>query len=226
MVFFFFFFLIFHLDTGDGGVVLYSPFDEIERRHTVSTRKTGGVRRRFREYLDEGRMSFPRGPRKRNSKEWIKLEHREPWYYDGHLVNRPLFGLLGLGKLSELWLNRVAFSRNRGLHAFVPDVMWFYADVSRVMQNVLSSYPIDERLPEEGVRAARDEYLRLCEDATGLAERIDPEPCECPLCGTKGAVVYEFDILKAILSDPRVRNLVPPGTRLAELVDLTPVTVL
>ena len=79
-LFFFFFFLIFHLDTGDGGVVLYSPFDEIERRHTVSTRKTGGVRRRFREYLDEGRMSFPRGPRKRNSKEWIKLEHREPWY--------------------------------------------------------------------------------------------------------------------------------------------------
>lgn len=197
-----------------------------ERRHTVSARKTDGVRRRFREYLDERRMSFPRGPRKRNSKEWIKLEHREPWYYDGHLVNRPLFGLLGLGKLSELWLNRVAFSRNRGLHAFVPDVMRFYADVRRVMQNVLSSYPIDERLPEEGVRAVRDEYLRLCEDAAGLAERIDPKPCECPLCGTKGAVVYELDILKAILSDPRVSGLVPPGTRLAELVDLTPVTVL
>lgn len=197
-----------------------------ERRHTVSARKTDGVRRKFREYLDERRMVFPRGPKRPNSREWIRLDHREEWYYDGHLVDRPLFGLLGLGKVSELWLNRVTFPRNRGVRTFVPDVMRLYADVRRVMRNVLSSYPIDERLPEEGVRAVRSEYLRLCENAAELVVLMNPGACECPLCGTKKAVVYELDILKAILSDPRVRHLVPPGTRLAELADLTPPAVL
>lgn len=198
---------------------------------------TDGIRRKFREYLDDRRLEFPRGPRKPPKRdrhtgsviktyESLPFDHPVEWYYDGHLKDRPLYGILGLGKLSERWLNKVKFPTKPVDPSAIIPATRFYSEVRREMRNILSTHPIGKRISPKGVDAIRGKYLSLCAMASETARELESWKCRCPLCGGGLVSRSEFEMIKVLVEDAVKIGVVPASSNILKFTHLTPTSAI
>ncbi len=112
--------------------------------------KADGIRRRFRDALDESRYMYPRKG---------LLHHSTAWFGSDAPVKRPLFGVYAFAALAEDMMWRARFGR-RNKPRF-EDVVPFFAATRRALQNVLSTYKVERRLTPKEVESLRRVVVRL-----------------------------------------------------------------
>lgn len=136
---------------------------EVVDGRTVAVHERGdGVRRRYRESLDESRFLYPRKG---------LIHHPRSWFLSERPLARPVFGVYAMAAFAEdmLWRARHA---KRGRRPAFEDAARYFAETRRALQNVLSSHRIDRRLTSAQSRRLRSVVERLVEDAKGLVGRM------------------------------------------------------
>ena len=177
-----------------------------------------GIRRLYKDALDETRAMYPRYKETRDGNNNIKqskLRHKTQWYIDGHLANRPLYGIYALGTLAEHLLHKVKFSKHCKSQAIHP-VMSFFAETRRVMRDVLTSCSIDKRLPKDTLARMRTRVLLLIESAKIAVEAVNStkKTCMCPACRGRNLSAYDEELLNSILYERSVAGIIPPDSAL------------
>ena len=114
----------------------------------------GGIRRRYRDALDEGRFAWPRRG---------LVHHAESWYVSEAPLRRPVFGVYALAAFAEDTLWRARFGKRR--RPDLCEAVKFFASTRRALQNVLSTYPIGRRLTAKQAGALRRVVARLAGEA-------------------------------------------------------------
>ena len=126
----------------------------MDGRVVVVHERGDGIRRRFRESLDASRFGSPRRG---------LVHHAEAWYASDAPMRRPLFGVYAFAALAEDLMWRARFGRRR--RPKVEQVVPFFAETRRALQNVLSTYPIGRRMTEAQTRSLRRVVERLASSA-------------------------------------------------------------
>lgn len=137
---------------------------EVVDGRVVAVHERGdGVRRRYRESLDESRFLYPRKG---------LIHHPRSWFLSERPLARPVFGVYAMAAFAEdmLWRARHA---KRGRRPAFEDAARYFAETRRALQNVLSSHRIDRRLTSSQSRRLRALVGRLVEGARGLVERME-----------------------------------------------------
>ena len=129
-----------------------------------------GIRRRFRESLDEARFLYPRKG---------LIHHPRSWFLSERPLARPVFGVYAMAAFAEdmLWRARHA---KKGPRPRFEDAARYFAETRRALQNVLSSHKIDRRLTAAQVRRLRTVVERLVEGARELVGKMK-KVSEAPL---------------------------------------------
>lgn len=183
-----------------------------------------GMRRLYKDALDERRAVYPRYKETRDSRNDPKpsnLRHPVSWYLDGHLVKRPVYGIYALGVFAEHLLYRVKFGRRHGKEALIP-VMGFYAKTRRVMRDMLTACSIEERVPKDvlvRMRGRVEELLidaKIAYDAMSRTKRNH----KCPVCRGLALSEYDVELLESILIKCSERGEIPRDSKLYREISL------
>lgn len=177
-----------------------------------------GMRRMFKDLLDDRRIVYPRYKETRTAHDKPKssqLRHPIEWYLDGHLVNRPVYGIYALGVFAEHLLYRVKFGRGRNARALNP-VMEFYAETRRVMQSLLTSCSVDKRVPKEVLHRMRKRVTELLDGARKAYDAVTKMKRDqrCPVCNGHALSAYDIELLEAILLKCSERGEIPIDSKL------------
>lgn len=187
-----------------------------------------GIRRLYKDALDEKRSVYPRYKETRdshNAPKPSKLRHKIEWYLDGHLVERPLYGIYALGILAEHLLHQVKFGKHNRKQALSP-AMRFFAETRRIMRDVLTSCSIDDRLPPKVLTRMRGRVKDLIESAKIAVSAIEDTKrhCVCPACNGRELSKYDSELLAAILYERSLIGDIPPDSALfrSSSLDISP----
>ncbi len=172
-----------------------------------------GMRRRFRSALDPRRFEYPRR---------TALNHRIGWYLDGSGPSRrPVFGIYALASFAEYVLHFARFGK-RTQRTALPVAARFFAETRREVQNVLSTYHIDKKVPASGVAHLRDVVARLVEHGRAAYEAVTRPGCpSCPACGGRRLSAADGELLEAILYEQSRNGTIPPDSKLFRKTHLT-----
>lgn len=191
-----------------------------------------GMRRLYKDMLDETRMTYPRykeiHKETRNGRSTpvpLRLRHPIKWYIDGHLVNRPVYGVYALATFAEYLLHQAKFG-HRGRRAALHEVMAFYAETRRTMRDMLTGCGIDNRLPPQMLNRMRERTRELIESAKMSLEAIErtKKHCLCPVCKGHPMSANDSELLVAILYECSSKGMIPPESSLYReiTVDMLP----
>lgn len=187
-----------------------------------------GIRRLYKDALDDKRMLYPRYKETRNSKDAVipsKLRHSIQWYLDGHLTSRPVYGVYAMGVLAEHLLHQVKFGKRDRKYALVP-VMEFFAETRRAMRDMLTCCSIKMRLPKSEVSRMRLRVATLIKSAEIAidAMKSSKKNCKCPACSGNEMSSYDRELLSAILYERSQAGVIPVESSLYRkfLVDMEP----
>lgn len=184
-----------------------------------------GIRRMYKDLLDDRRQVYPRYQETRDQRNDVKRSHlRHPvdWYLDGHLVQRPAYGIYALATFAEHLLYRVKFGKRHKSRAF-PAVLAFYAETRRVMRDVLTACSIDSRLPKdvlERMRARTEDLVKSANEAYQAIEDMKRK-CTCPVCHGNQLSKYDVELLEAMLLDYSSKGNIPRDSILFRETPLT-----
>lgn len=161
-------FFLFPLVTAGGDVIQCAPMKKMKTDgKTVVVHERGdGVRRRFRESLDEMRWTYPRKG---------LVHHPRAWFLSEKPMARPVFGVYAMASFAEDMLWRAKNAR-KGSRPTVEDAMRYFAETRRALQNTLSTYRIDRRLTTAQARSLRRVVERLVEGARELVGKMKKFP--------------------------------------------------
>jgi len=164
--------------------------------------ENSGTRAEFREMIKDVHFLYPRKHR---------LGRSERSYLDGHMAERPLFGIRSLGYVSENMLHDLKFGpRNHSRNTEVA-VTAFYAAVRRFMAEVLTDCSVGSRIRGRRKDRFAKRYLKLCEE--GLAAKD-------MMASGKSVVLRlgksDVDLLTVVLS--RCRDIIPGTSKLAKFL--------
>ena len=158
-------FFLFPLVTDGGDVKQCALLEMIKTagKGVVVHERGDGVRRRFRESLDEMRWTYPRKG---------LVHHPRAWFLSEKPMARPVFGVYAMASCAEDMLWRAKNAR-KGKAPRYEDAAVYFAETRRALQNVLSTYRIDRRLTAAQVKSLRRVVERLVEGARELVEKLD-----------------------------------------------------
>lgn len=144
-------------------MVYFTPMrrEKVDGKVVIVYERGDGIRRRYREALDERRFLWPRKG---------LVHHAEPWYVSGAPMKRPVFGVYALAAFAEDQLWRARFGKRRK-PAFA-EASAFFAETRCALQNVLSTYPIDRRLTRKEAESLRRVVGRLVEHAKKFLKKV------------------------------------------------------
>lgn len=177
--------------------------------------RKSGIRRRYRELMEQTHFTFPRK---------TLIHHKIGWYLDGSAAARPAFGVYSMACFAEYILHFARFGR-RGQSAYMKDAAKFYASTRAALQNTLSTYPIGERLSEHAVESLRRLVYRLVAEANDTYDKVmkSGTRADCPCCGNAhGLSVDDARLLEAILYEQSRNGTIPPTSELYRPEPLTP----
>lgn len=175
-----------------------------------------GIRRRFHTLLDQ--QSFE-NPKRMSSK------HPPRWYLDGHLSSRPVYGVYAMARLAEHYLYYARYGKRQQAQVF-PDAARFYASTRRALQNVLSTFGIDKRIPHDKVALVRDIYEQLRNEAAVLNEIFSNTTGHRVKPFDKKLTKKDLELLEAILVEQSRNGTIPKTSALFRETPLTPSTVI
>ena len=135
--------------------------ERLEGKVVIVHEKGDGIRRRYRESLDESRFAHPRRG---------LVHHAEAWYLSDAPLRRPLFGIYAFAALAEDLMWRARFGRRRA--PALEDVVPLFAETRRALQNALSTYHIGKRLTERQARSLRRVVERLAEHSKKFLKKV------------------------------------------------------
>lgn len=184
-----------------------------------------GIRRLYKDLLDDRRMIYPRNKEMveaGNELKRSKLGHPDSWYLDGHLVERPVYGVYALATYAEHLLYLVKFGR-RGRGMAIPQVTAFYAETRRVMRDFLTSCSIDSRVPKAVKERMRNRVLDLIESAKIARDAFEStkKKCTCPACKGSDMSKYDAELLEALLLEWSAKGDIPRESTLFRETPLT-----
>lgn len=128
--------------------------ERVDGKVVIVHERGDGIRRRFRDALDESRFLHPRKG---------LVHHEESWYVSDKPFLRPLFGVYAFASFAEDTLWRARYGRRR--RPPLVDAMVYFAETRRALQNVLSTYRIGSRLTPKQIKSLRKVVARLAEGA-------------------------------------------------------------
>lgn len=165
-----------------------------------------GMRRRYRAALDEKRFTFPRKS---------QVNHPMEWYLDGHLVDRPIFGLYAMANLAEYLLHHARFGKRNQSRAIV-EATQFFAATRRALQNALDNHSIDERMRGRPLSALRSRVAELVTLARIAHEAVSKHSvdCTCTACNGKSISKKDAELLLAILVEQSENGTIPKTSAL------------
>lgn len=132
--------------------------------YTVRTYEKGdGMRRRFYDMLEPRYFTFPRK---------IPKNRTVGWYFDGHLVERPLFGVYAAGRIAEHIMYLLRAKKLTGDRAAFSATAAVYAKSRRMMESVVRHTRIDDRLPKAWTDSLRKELPGFFADARAAYELV------------------------------------------------------
>ena len=135
--------------------------ERLEGKVVIVHEKGDGIRRRYRESLDESRFAHPRRG---------LVHHAEAWYLSDAPLRRPLFGIYAFAALAEDLMWRARFGRRRA--PALEDVIPLFAETRRALQNVLSTYHIGRRLTRKETESLRRVVERLVESSRKFLSKV------------------------------------------------------
>lgn len=118
--------------------------------------KGDGIRRRYRELLEEKHFLHPR--------RYVSKTVTNKWLMSDEPLKRPLFGLYRLAKYAEgrLYLSRKTNPFHGGTPRPDEDLAFiFFSDTRRAMRNVLYTTHVDERLTRAQLKTVRKAVSKL-----------------------------------------------------------------
>lgn len=168
--------------------------------------KGDGMRRRFHELLEPEHFDNPRK---------LSRNHGTKWYLNGRYSNRPIYGIYALAQVAEHYMYLVRFGKRQQGFA-LPEVARFYAATRRAMQNVLSTFGVNKRIPADKVDYVRSIYENLCKEAEvilqvfGESTQVNTKvrPFNTKLCQD------DLELLNAILIEQSANGTIPKTSAL------------
>lgn len=144
-------------------MVYFAPMrrEKVDGKVVVIYERGDGIRRRFREALDERRFLWPRKG---------LVHHAEAWYVSDAPLRRPVFGVYALAAFAEDTLWRARFGKR--MKPDFAEASAFFAETRCALQNVLSTYPIDRRLTRKETESLRRVVGRLVEHAKKFLKKV------------------------------------------------------
>lgn len=184
-----------------------------------------GMRRLYKDLLDDQRMVYPRYKESFRDGATVKrskLKHPEKWYLDGHLVNRPVYGVYALAIYAEHLLYLVKFG-HRGRGFAIPPVASFYAETRRVMRDFLTSCKLNGRIPKAVKERMSNRVLGLIESAKEARAAVDftKKKCTCPACKGANMSSYDAELLESLLLEWSAKGDIPKESTLYRETPLT-----